>query len=257
MVFWCAFRVRAQAALRLSQCLLVLAEETRIGNVLAGAECGKVYQSHVHADYLVDVGQWLGLNFTREAGIPIANSVAADGECFDLALDGPVQLDLDVANLGEAQPSIVEEAEVTLGLRVREAIVSVVAFEARIARFLTACLDPAEEGTERQVDAFLCVLLCLRVTICQPGSFLSPLGEQPVCVVQTEALVLVLPGVAAYFEGLVVHPAAGIQDALQLGTLAFGWIQAVLEGLSHAVIVSYSVLEHKFYKSRLAHSPPS
>jgi hypothetical protein len=69
--------------------------------------------------------------------------------------------------------------------------------------------------------------------------------------------VLVLPGVAAYFEGLVVHPAAGIQDALQLGTLAFGWIQAVLEGLSHAAIVSYPVLEHKFYKSRLAHSPPS
>jgi hypothetical protein len=44
---------------------------------------------------------------------------------------------------------------------------------------------------------------------------------------------------------------------LSVGTLAFGWIQAVLESLSHAAIVSYSVLEHKFYKGRLAHSPPS
>jgi hypothetical protein len=60
--------------------------------------------------------------------------------------------------------------------------------------------------------------------------------------------VLVLPGIAAHLKGLVVHPATGIQDALQPGTLALGWIQAELEGLSHMVIVSYLVLERKFYK---------
>ena len=43
---------------------------------------------------------------------------------------------------------------------------------------------------------------------------------------------------------------------LQLGALALGWIQAVLEGLSHAVIVSYLSLEHKFYEVTGAFTTP-
>jgi hypothetical protein len=69
--------------------------------------------------------------------------------------------------------------------------------------------------------------------------------------------VLVLPGIAAYLKSLVVHPATSIQDVLQPGTLAPGWIQAELEGLSHMVIVSCLVLERKFYKEigRIHHPP--
>ena len=236
-----AFLMRVQALLRPDQRAFILAEEARVGNVFAGAQSGKVYQSNVNTCHLVGHRQRPGFDLAREASIPVAEGVAAYGECLDLALDGPVHLDLEVANLGEPEPLVFKKAKVAPLLRVREAIVSVPTLEAGIARLLVSSFDPAEESTECQVDPLLGLLLGLRVTTCQPRVSLTPVGEQLVRVVLAEALLLVLPGIAPHLKCLVVHPSARVQDVLQLGTLALGWIQPVLECPSHKEIVSHLV----------------
>jgi hypothetical protein len=155
-VLWRALLARAQAALRLGQRAFVLAEEVWIGNMLACAQGGKVRQTDINAGHLVGGGQRLRFDLAGEAGIPVAEAVATDGEGLDLALDGPVKSDLDVADLGESEPTVVEEAKVALLLGICEAVEAVPALEAGIARLLVTGLDPAEEGTECRIDALFC-----------------------------------------------------------------------------------------------------
>ena len=71
-------------------------------------------QAHVHTDYSCRWGQWFRFNDTGKTGIPIAQSISADGKRLDLVNYGAVQLDLDVSDLGKAQMTIAQELEPAL-----------------------------------------------------------------------------------------------------------------------------------------------
>ena len=45
----------------------------------------------------------VGFNFTRKAGIPIANRIPLNSQCFDLALNRTMQDDFDCTDFGKQQ----------------------------------------------------------------------------------------------------------------------------------------------------------
>ena len=224
----------AQLPLGFRQSLLILAEETRIRDMLARTEGGERVKPYVNTNGLWFIGQRLGFNFTSEAGVPVASSSTANGERLDLALDRTVENNLHIANLGQAQAAVFQlEAE----LRVGEAIVATGRPKTRIPWCLTG-LHAAEERLERKVNTFLSVLQNLGVRDGQERLLFLPASEQFVGGVQIKAFLAFLPSRLANLKGLVVDPTRGVQGTLKKTRLGFGRVQSVLEGLyAHKPII--------------------
>ena len=232
MILQRAFHALAQSVLRLGKRFLILAEEAWIGNVLASREGSKVNQAYVNADNLRRRWQRLWLDDAREAGIPVAQSISPDGQRLDLALNRPVQLDLDGADLRDIELIIKSKSRLWIG----ERIVTIMTTEPRIARSLS-CLHAAKKGIECKIDASLGILKTLRVDIGKLRSFLLPLSQQFIGIVQRQGFLAFLPGLAAYLKGLIIYRSASIQRFIHRCTLSLSRIESELERL-HGIIIA-------------------
>ena len=92
-----------EKALHLRQLLLSMTKEAWIFNLQPIGERGKTFKSYVHPDCQAIAGQGLGIHFTGEAGIPVAQRIPLHGEGLDPALDGTMQDDPHGANFGNEQ----------------------------------------------------------------------------------------------------------------------------------------------------------
>ncbi len=224
--FGCAFLCLREFALRFCKFLFIPAEETGIINSIPIREFRKTLQAHVDPDCQIIAWQGFGFNFASEAGIPIANCVPLKGERFDFSFDGTMKNHFDGANFRDSQTMI---QELKAKLLESEAIVPAKTTETRIARFL-ARFHSVEESLESQIHSLLNILQNLGMNTLQFRMFLLPNGEQFICVIQRERLLLLLPSIFSSGKRLVINPTAKFQRLNQFRSLALGWLQTILEG---------------------------
>jgi len=218
----CSLRLFAEASLGLGQCLLIAAEEARVLNLFAVGQCSKVCKSNIHSSYRIANRQRLRLNDTGEASIPVANGIPSDSQGLSDALQGPVQLDFHFTNLRKVEFAIFIETPVALLLWIGERIVVVKALKARVARLISGLHTP-EESTEGEVNAHLGVLHRLGVTFLEPRFVLFPLRQKAASIISAKGFLLLLVGISAGLQRLVVDPTAAVQLPLQDGTLGRSW----------------------------------
>jgi len=175
-VFWCVPRALTQSALGFGKRPLILAEEARVGDVFTVAQSSKMRQANIHADGFRRGRERAGFNLTREAGIPIAQGIAFDGQCLDYAPDGSMELDLDMPDLGKTQMFMARKSPVALLLRVGERIIAILSTKSRIPRFLSR-IHAAEECLKSKIEARHCFLHGLSVALLQPFMFCLPSRE--------------------------------------------------------------------------------
>ena len=224
-----------EQALHLRQLLLSMTNEAGIINLQPIGERGKTFKSYVHPDCQAIVGQGLGIHFTGEAGIPVAHRIPLNGECLDPALDGTMQDDPHCANFGNEQ-TLARREQFETRLLEGEARVPTVSPKTWVAR-LFACLHSTKESLERQIHSLLNILQDLRMDTHQFGMISFPNGEQFIRVVQRKGLLFLLPGVFASGQRLIEYPTTKFQRPIELGALAPGGSQAILEGfyrIAHA-----------------------
>ena len=169
-IFRRAFLAFTQTALGFRKRLFILAEKARIGNVLSARQRSKMTQAHINTDHLVAGRQQLRFNNTREAGVPVTQDITPDSQRFDLAFDGSVDFDPDLADFGKVKPTIVRKIETTL--RICKRFVPIT-FEARIARFFS-CFHAAKEVLKSQIDTGAGFLQTLRVCITEKRMLCLP-----------------------------------------------------------------------------------
>lgn len=219
----------AHLALDSFQVLFISFHPTLPFDGLTGAEGGKSGQAQVKPNHFSRQRQRFWLNFTRKTSKPVAYPISLDGQSLDRSLDGPVQLDLDLANLGEKQPFPQLKPRLLKG----EAGVPAKALEARIAVFM-AGFDPLKEGLKSQVNPLLNVLQDLRMNLGQFRPLRLPSSQDFVGLVQAQGLLFLLPGQTTQRQSVVIDAPARFKSLLKPGTLLFGWKEAVLKCLTHS-----------------------
>jgi len=253
--FWRPLLLLAEAALRLGECVFFASEEAWVGDLLPVTEGGEGLQPHVNADLLprLKQGRWLGA-LTGETDVPFARAAPADRRRLGNTFHWAVQNELDKSNIGDTDALVVYmQPTANRHLREGEAIVAARATKAGIARFF-ACFAPTEVGLEGQINAHRDVLQYLRVNTCQCGSFGLERWQGPLLVVQAYCLLSLLPSHLALGEEMVIQPAALLQLLSEEVLLLLGRIQAVLERLTHSVIVR---LRHAYSQVGLIVHPPA
>jgi hypothetical protein len=226
-----------EKALHLRQFFLIMTKEAGIINLDPIGERGKTFKSYVHPDCQFIVGQGFGIHFTREAGIPVANRIPLNGECLDPALDGTMQDDPHCANFGNEQ-LLARREQFETRLLEGEARVPTVSPKARVAR-LFACLHSSKESLESQIHSLLNTLQDLGMDTHQFGMFSLPEREPFIRVVQRKGFLFLPPGVFASGQRLIEYPTTKFQRPIELGALAPGGSQAILEGFYHTAHVFY------------------
>ncbi len=233
-----------EKALHLRQSLLSMTKEAGIINLHPIGERGKTFKSYIHPDCQAIVGQGLGIHFTGEAGIPVAHRIPLNGECLDPALDGTMQDDPHCPNFGNEQ-LLARREQFKPRLLEGEARVPTVSPKARVAR-LFACLHSTKESLESQIHSLLNILQDLRMDTHQFGMISFPKSESFICVVQRKGFLFLLPGVFARGQRLVVDPTTKFQRPIELGALAPGGSQAILEGFYR--------IAHAFYFTTMSYT---
>src|SRR5260370_15232053 len=113
-------------------------------------------------------------------------------------------------------------------------------------------LQAAEERLNGHVHADRDVLQHLRVHPGQRGPFRLERWQQRVLVVEPHGLLALLPGCLAFFEQVIIEPAARVKLLLQKTTLLVLRVQPVLARLTHGFRIA-CVLTRREASPPLAH----
>ncbi len=228
-----ALHVLTESLLCIGKGNLVTFEEPWVLNTATVRHGGKMRDAKVNSSYLVSGWQWVRFDNARETHVPLANGIPTYRKGLGFSNQRTVQFDLHITDLGQSNRLVINKRPVALLLWIGERVVSIFPTEPRIAWFL-ACFDTTEERTECQINTFLSILHGLSVSLLQPGFLLLPDGRHLLCVIPTEAAFVVLPGIPADFDGLVVHPSAAVELGLQEGSLCFSRVYSILERFPHS-----------------------
>jgi len=230
-----AFLVLGKSAAHLREPLLGLLEEARVLDGLARRKGGKFQEAHVDAHGLRVGGQRLGFDLAGEAGEPFAGTGALDGQGLNLALDGPMQNDLNPTNLGQVKLAIGCQLETRTGKG--ERIVATPTTEAWESwRF--ASLGAPKKRFESQIHTNASILEYLRMGLLEKVILSLPNRQEVDRVKKGQAGFVGLICHLARFEHLVIHPPTSTQGPLHRGFLGFRRVDSVLKGfLMHIYIV--------------------
>jgi hypothetical protein len=229
----------AQATLRLSERLLLMAEEAWIGNRLLRAEHGERLQPHVHTHLLPRLRQWRGFStLARKSDVPFAGTAAPNGGGLGRALDGPMIDELDASDVHGVDALCTRfQLAADRHLGKRDAVVAAHAAKARIAGRV-ASSAAAEERLEGQINAHGHILQDPRLHARQTGPLRFESGQRSVLVIQAHRLLALLPRIAALGQQMVVQPAAFLKLLLQASLLRGCRVESVREGLTHFPVVA-------------------
>ena len=146
----CACGQTGVFALHARQGVLFLAEEARVLNLLRRREGGRGLEADIDTDWFGSLRQAFSFTLHRETDGPLARAAASDGTRFDAPFERVVIDHLDRAELREADPLVMGDAEAAL--REGERVIAVGSPEAWIAGLL-ACFQAAKERLHRLLDA--------------------------------------------------------------------------------------------------------
>src|SRR5450755_475542 len=271
---WSAFGQGSMFALDFRQGFLFLTEEAWVLDLLRRREGGKGFESDIDADWFGSLKQAFSFTLHRETDGPLARAAASNGTRFDAPFERAVIDHLDRAELREADPLVMGDAEAAL--REGERVIAVGSPEAWIAGLL-ACFQAAKERLHRLLDAHGHVLQDLGMHSLQAGTFDFEHGEGLLLLREREAFALLLIGSGAHFQQMIIEPPALSKGLVELLDLLLGGIEPVFEGFTHRGSIAekdcmssetalwrwafvfecppgYSILLHPGHQTRNAHS---
>lgn len=221
----------AQFSLSLGQGLFLFPEEAGVFNRRGLIGKGsKGMQAHVDAHSLIAGRKMQSFNFATEGYVPFAGGRAADGGRLGFTAHLPVHDNLDMANLGDRQPTIFDAAP-GRDLGEGDGIVPALTLKPRKARLLTG-LATAEERFEGQVYSDCYILQNLGMGQVDIAGRLDA-GKHSGLLVIAQRGLLNLPGIFTLLQQAVVEIPALFQDSLKRRSLLFGRENPVFESLKH------------------------
>src|SRR2546423_231949 len=184
-----AFLKFGMLALHFCQGLLFFAEEAWVGDFFTCGKRRKGFEPDIDPDLGSKLRQAFWFHFTGETGIPLAGQGAAYREGFDFPLERTMIHHLDMPNARGIQ--LLLHINAKTGLRIGDAIITTLAFEARVAR-IVAFAASAEKSFECQIDAHSNILQDLRMDRFQRRAGDLQLRERCLLSIQAEAFPLLL-----------------------------------------------------------------
>jgi hypothetical protein len=219
--------------------MFISAKEAGIVHGRTIRERGKGCETNINANSHVVEGQGPRFYFTGKAGIPIPNRIPLDVQGLYFAFDRAMLDYFDGSDFGEQQ-TMVEKFKTCLW--VREAIVSAIAFEARIANLFSMCLHTSKVGLKSKINPCANFLQDLRVHLRQFWLFSLPHRQQFDSIEARDGFLLLLPGVLACRQSLIENPTTQLQRFQEFGSLALGWRKAKLKRFHLHVFLVFDVL---------------
>ena len=252
--FRCILLRFAETPLRLGKGVFVASEETRVGDFLPTRKRGEGLQSYSTAHLAPGRWQWRGLGaLARETHVPLARAAPTDRRRLERAIHWAMQENLHLSDAGDANALLLgSKAATDRHLREGDALVASTPTEAGVPRRLTS-FHPAEERLKRQIKAYSDILQYLRLDPSQCWTCGLERGQGRLLVIQTQRLLSLLPHFPAFSQQVIVQPAALLTLLVKETLLLLGWVQAVLECLTHVEIIR---LRHTLCQARWAIHPP-
>jgi len=138
----------AQPSLNLSQRLLFLAEEARVGDLLTLVGGEERSKTKVDPNRLSrSRKRFAFIDLNREANEPLPSSCFLDGGGLDPTFNGTMKVELDVSDLPDLEGASFQEAPPWV-LRETNRIVPVTPAEAGVTGLVLLFLEPTEEALE-------------------------------------------------------------------------------------------------------------
>ena len=201
----------------------ITAKEARIVHRHTVGESGKGCETNINPHRQIVEGQGSRFHFTSKAGIPIPHRIPLYVQCFYSAFDGAMLDYFQHTNFGKEQ-AIVEKFKTCL--RVREAIVSSTALEARIANFFSTLFHSAKIGLKSKINSCANFLQDLRVDLREFWFFNLPIWEQLNRVETCDGFLFLFPCAFTSRQSLIENPTTKLQCLQEFGSLALGWRKA-------------------------------
>lgn len=220
--------------LHFSQCPFVRAKESGVLHGFPGGQMREGRESYVDTDSFF--GRWKrygSSDITRERGIPLTRTCAADRTRLLRSFGWAMSLDLVAADFGHRQAAFLE-ATSGGGLRERHAIVAANSTETGVSGFLPG-LHPSEKRFERKVKPKAYILEHLGMGEGKAGALFFE-GRQPGMLhVERQRFLTDLISRLSFLEQTVPQPSAFLKLGVQRRGLFSGRKQPILEVLTHAV----------------------
>ena len=218
-----------KTALRNSQLSLCLFVEPWIVNLRSIVQSRKRTKANVDSYSFRRCWQRRGIAIDGEYHKP-ATSLALDRNCLDLALNGTMQFDFDLAYALNVNEFVNQLASITVG-RKSERIVPLIRFEPWKSWFLTF-FDSRKECAERLIQSAKNILAARKVI--NPDKSIGSHLLQPIgLIVVVKRLLIVLPCVYSIFKGFIVEIASTAQLSIQRLNLWAIRVYAIFERLAH------------------------
>ena len=246
-----SFHLRRKFTLCFGEIVLIVAKESRIVDLLAGAKCRKGSQSNIDPDLLPSFGQRDGFGFADNQHKPLARTVGK-GHCFDLAFGRSVEDCLNVADELKVTGKSFNLAPITVG-RIFNGLELPHAFEPWEASLL-AGLHAAKECLIRLVQS---AQRRLQAGIVGVGNVL--VSTRPACALKPSGL-LDIPNALL---GRFVDKLALIQRGVIYGTMRFdhgihcrflcaSWVESILERLHLSYCLTTKAWYHTLHEKARA-----
>ena len=246
---WRAFRQLGVRALHFGKSLFFGTKEARILDFLSIREGCKGLESDVNAHSAGLFWQAFWLYLTGERGVPFARAALVDGEGFDFATYRAMVDHFDGANLGEAHPVVLGDAEARLGER--ETVIAVPTAKTGIAGGFSG-LAPSEKRLKGQINAHRHILQHLRMDRFEGKAFVFQARKGFLLLIERKGLALLLPGIAPFFQQVIIQPATLVKRGFQGLHLFFGGIDAILKHFTHGD----SITQNRTSVKGLSATPP-
>jgi len=231
-----SFRRGGEFALCLRERFLFLSVESRISDLLSGRQSGKRLQANVDTYNFVGFRQKFRLHFAGEARKPLSPDCPANNDCLAFALKRSMQLDFDIANLGQPKLSVVNPDTVSK-LRIGKAVVLSLTLEPGITRFLSG-FDSAEERLERKVHSFTNILKDLAVNHRNKRIVRFDKRQLPLLFKIRQRLSSRFVGVLSLPQEIVIDASASFEGQRKRALLRLGWKDSIFERSSHVYILA-------------------
>ena len=227
------FRLR-KFSLRLRQLPFLRAEKPGVLYGFSGGQMRKSRKPDINSDSFF--GWWKrgwGGNVARERCIPFPGTRTTKSTCLWIAFRRSMDLDFDASRFGYHKASLFNLAS-GRRLRKRHAVITANSTETGVAGFFTG-LHPSEKRLERKIDPNAHILKYLGVNKSKAGAFILERRQLGVLHIERQGFFPFLVGRLSFLKQPVPQPSTFFKLSVQARSLLSGWIQPVLEVLTHTI----------------------
>ena len=219
-----------ELALRLGEFFLFLAEEARVGYLMAIRQSGKLFQSYVDANRLCALWQGFGFHITNDGSIPFPGSTTTNCAGLGRSLKISMLTHLNQADFSQTKVPLLERKSPRLW--VGQAVIATFAFVARKSGFV-ACLATTEESFESEIDTDTYILQHLAMNTRCRGPIRLEKWQLGKLVIQAQQLATGFIGLSSITYESIVETTADLKMFVQYLSLPKRRIQPVFECFVH------------------------